>query len=81
MTATTATGPKLSLTTKSGILDGRRWLLVAFGLFLALMTFMLVTAETGPGALANHAPIPSDVTVYHYNGGLRANPPIAGWTG
>jgi hypothetical protein len=64
-----------------GLLDGRRWLLGAFGLFLGLMTLMLVTGETGPGALRNHEPLPSDLPVYHYNGGLRANAPFAGWTG
>lgn len=63
------------------LLDGRRWLIAAFGLFGALMTWMLVTAQTGPGALANHEPLPAGLKVYHYNGGLRANPPYLGWTG
>ena len=73
-----------------GLLDGRRWLLVAFGLFGALMLLMLVTAETGPGALANPTVAPDATSyvlsgvshqIHHYNGGLRANEPVLGWTG
>ena len=81
VTVTTATGSKLTLARNQGLLEGRRWLILALGLFLALMTLMLITAETGPGALANHDPIPAGVTVHHYNGGLRANAPFLGWTG
>jgi Spirocyclase AveC-like len=71
-------------------LDGRRWLLVAFGLFGALMLLMLVTAETGAGALANPTVAPDATSyvlngvsypIHHYNGGLRANEPLLGWTG
>jgi len=82
MTTTTRSLPATrEPSVRPGPLEGRRWLLVAFGLFLGLMTLMLVTAETGPGALVNHEPLPADVTVHEYNGGLRANEPFLGWTG
>ncbi|MCW2505583.1 MAG: hypothetical protein JWO79_3867, partial [Actinomycetia bacterium] len=72
------------------LLDGRRWLVTAFVLFAALFGFMVATAETGPGALRNPAVsvnassyVVAGVShpVYHYNGGLRANPPPLGWAG
>jgi hypothetical protein len=81
----TATGTVRSAVPAFGqpprLLDGRRWLIVALALFGGLMLLMLLTAETGPGELRNTAPVPIGTTVYHYNGGVRANAPVLGWTG
>ena len=81
MTTTGVARPAVGTDQPLRLLDGRRWLLVAFGLFGGLMLLLILTGETGPGALRNTQPIPSDVPVYEYNGGLRANEPTLGWAG
>jgi hypothetical protein len=61
------------------LLEDRKWLIVGFGFFAALMTLMLVTAQTGPGSL--RAAVPAGVHVYLVNGYPRANRPFLGWQG
>jgi Spirocyclase AveC-like len=62
-----------------GRLEGRVWLLAAFGLLAVVMAVMLSVAQTGPGAL--RAPVPSGLKVYVVNGHPQTVRPFLGWTG
>ena len=55
--------------------ESRKWLVVAFTLLGALMALMIVTGQTGPGALRD----PRPVAPYTVDGYPRANPPFLGF--
>src|SRR4051794_36836158 len=73
MATTTARRPELRVVPKRLAVpeppESRRWLVVVFTLFGALMTLMLVTAETGPGELRDPT----------HAGPARVNPPWLGF--
>jgi Spirocyclase AveC-like len=66
-------------TVTRGVLAGRKWLLVGFGIFAAIMILMFVTGKTGPGGLPTA--VPAGTHVYLVNGYPRANRPLLGWQG
>jgi hypothetical protein len=53
----------------------RKWMVGAFGTFIALLTLMIVTGETGPGSLRD----PHPVTTRLVDGAPRINPPWLGF--
>jgi Spirocyclase AveC-like len=55
--------------------EARRWLVVAFTVLGALLTLMIVTAETGPGKLRD----PNPVGTHIVDGFPRANAPFLGF--
>ena len=55
--------------------ESRGWLIAAFTVLGALLTLMLATAETGPGALRD----PDPIATHLVNGNPRANEPFLGF--
>ncbi|NKQ55468.1 spirocyclase AveC family protein [Amycolatopsis sp. K13G38] len=55
--------------------ESRKWLVVLFIAFASLMTLLIVTGETGPGALRDSNPTATHVV----DGYPRANPPLLGF--
>ena len=64
---------------RPGLLEGRMWLVVAFGVLAVIVALMLSVAQTGPGAL--RAPVPAGVKTYVVNGHPQTVKPFLGWTG